>query len=257
MSTLARREPAEGRIAYETPIGTEAFVVKAGPIPEGHERLTRDAAAGLPLTGADLPALRDGVRRPDTAKLIDHVHPAQQKRHALRRDLCQPLRDSLADLRNQLILLHSNALRSMARGARPVAFQRLGEVSDLIQDSYAPAHVERGAASGGVYPIVYVRYHGIIGDGYPREHRFPFDTRDLVSSWFGGPLRPWARVAVGASREFLQMGLRHLANPRVSRNARELRRFLDRHFRIGPRGIEPSSVYPVRCRVAPRLPIRL
>lgn len=258
MSSLALREPGRSQIAYETPIGADAFVVQAGPIPEGHERLTREAATGLRgLTAADLAALRDGVRRPDTAKLTDHVHPAQQRRHALRRDLCQPLGDSLSDMRNQLVLLHGRALASMAAGGRREAFQWLGEALHLIQDSYAPAHVERISGTGGRYPIAYVRYYGIIGDGYPREHRFPFDTRDLVSGWRGGALHPWARVAVGASREFLRMALGHLARPRSPRNAVGLRRFLDRHLFLAARRTEPRSVYPLRCRVAPRLPIRL
>jgi hypothetical protein len=258
MSTLAPPEPGQSQIAYETPIGAEVFVVQAGPIPEGHERLTREAAAGLRgLTADDLAALREGVRRPDTAKLTDHIHPAQQRRHALRRDLCQPLADSLGDMRNQLVLLHARALASMVRGARREALQWLGEALHLLQDSYAPAHVERIAGAGGRYPITYVRYYGIIGEGYPREHRFPFDTRDLVSGWLGGALHPWARAAVRASREFLRMALDQLARPRSPRNRVELRHFLERHLALAARRTEPRGVYPLRCRVAPRLPIRL
>jgi hypothetical protein len=195
MSTLAPPPPGPSQIAYGTPIGAKAFVVQKGPIPEGHGRLTRGAAIGLPeLTADDLAALREDVRRPDTAKLTDHIRLAQRRRHALRRDLCQPLADSLSDMRNQLVLLHARALASMARGNRGEAFQWLGEALHLLQDSYAPAHVERIAGAGGRYPITHIRYYGIIGDGYPREHRFPFDTGDLVSGWLGGALHPWARA---------------------------------------------------------------
>jgi hypothetical protein len=249
-------QEASGRIAYETPIGADLFVVKSGPIPEGHERLTRDAVRGIRgITASDLAVLTTGVRRPDTEKLTNHVNPAQQRRHALRRDLCQPLSAALSDMRNQLVLLHANALRASTRRSRSLAMGWIGEALHLIQDSYAPAHVERITAGGGRHPIVYIRYYGFIGQGSPREHAFPFDTRDLVAS--GGTLRRWARVAVAASREFLQMMMRHLATPRAPGNAAELRRYMNRHLILSSRRIEPASIYPIKCRIAPRLPIRL
>jgi hypothetical protein len=249
-------QAASSRIAYETPVGVDLFVVKSGPIPEGHERLTRDAARGIRgITASDLAVLTSGVRRPDTAKLTNHINPAQQRRHALRRDLCQPLSSALSDIRNQLMLLHANALRASASRSRSAAMGWIGEALHLIQDSYAPAHVERATAGGGRYPIVYIRYYGFIGQGSPREHAFPFDTRDLVAS--SGTLRPWARVAVTASREFLKMMMRHLAAPRAPGNAAELRSYMNRHLILSSRRVEPARIYPIRCRIAPRLPIRL
>lgn len=209
--------------------GVAQFVVRtgAGVIPEGHERLTREAAAGITgVSAADVRALVEGVRRPDTESLRNHVLPDQQRRHALRATLGQPLAAALRDARMHLAALHGRALGA---GSRQAAFLLIGEALHLIQDSYAPAHVQRLKGAGGRHPITYIRYFGPNSGGAPLEHGFPFDPRDLVAEVTGG-LKPWSLAAVAASREFLWLMQRHLARPRAARNAEELRTFLDRHL---------------------------
>ena len=82
--------------------------------------------------------------------------PSQQRRHILRSSHCHPLRDSLSEARNQLVLLHRRALTSRSRQE---AMGWLGEALHLIQDSYSNAHTQRQITSG-IQPIVYIRFYG-------------------------------------------------------------------------------------------------
>ena len=222
----------------------EHFVVRSGPIPEGHERLAREAARGLAgISARHLAALIEGVRRPDTESLRHHLIASQQRRHALRASLCQPLSAALAEIRAQLAALHGRAL---AAGPTPAGFMLAGEALHLVQDSYSPAHVERVEGSGGRYPIVYIRYYGLTTVA-PREHQFPFDPRDLVAGVLGGPLKRWARVAVDASREYLELFLRRLGTPGGAAPAAELRAYMDKHLYLNPHRTEPHQ-YHITCR---------
>lgn len=221
----------------------EEFVVGSGPIPEGHERLTREAAAGLAgVTPAALAALIEGVRRPDTESIRNHLVAAQQRRHALRATLCQPLGAALTDMRGHLAALHRRALAAATTAA---GFGAAGEALHLIQDAYSPAHVERERGAGGRHPIRYIRAYGLTTGG-PREHQFPFDARDLVTGVLGGALKPWSRVAVEASREYLQLILRHLAAPGGG-DGGELRAYMEKHFALSPNRTEPSR-WHIACR---------
>ena len=214
-------------------------------IPEGHERLTRDAARGIAgIAPTDLSALIEGVRRVDYG-LTNHFKAGEQRRHALRSAVCQPLRDALSEIRNQLARLHGQALRANMSGTRQAALGLIGEALHLIQDSFSPAHTER-VLDGATNPIRYIRYFGLRGQTYPTEHRvFPApDPRDIITA-SGGRLTPVAVAAITASRQFLQMMLRHLARPTPPRAAAELRAFMDRHLVLSASPIEPRFIY--RC----------
>jgi hypothetical protein len=226
------------------------FVTKVLPgFPEGHEVLTRHAAAGLP--GIDMRALLIGVTRVDKgerlrdlpASLVHSVVGGEQNRHALRRNLSTPMRSALAEIRRQLRILHARALVAACAGASRTAFLWIGEALHLIQDSYSSAHIQRdfGRGPGGSHPIRYIRFYANVkinpfphlptftrGRG-PREHNFPTDPRDSIRSPRGA-LKPEARAAIAASREFLRMILRHMAAPASPRNAAELRAFMNKHF---------------------------
>lgn len=242
-TTAPERRPSRRR-ARDLDRAREEFVVRAGPIPEGHERLTREASSGLAgISPAALAALIDGVRRPDTESIRNHLIAAQQRRHALRATLCQPLRAALADTRGHLAGLHGRAL---AAGPRPPGFALAGEALHLIQDAYSPAHVERTRGAGGRHPILYIRAYGLTTSG-PREHQFPFDPRDLVAGVLGGALKPWSRVAVDASREYLLLLLRQFAAPGAAGHAGALHTYMEKHFALSPSAVEPGR-YHIACR---------
>lgn len=248
---LSARSYAEARRRFQrehperTAAGVARFVVRTGLIPEGHERLTREAAAGVPgIAAAEMQALIEGVRRPDTESLRNHILPGQQRRHALRARLCQPLAEALRDARGQFAELHRRALTAPTRLD---IYRWAGEALHLLQDSYAPAHMQRVRAPDGRFPITYIRVFGVTGQGAPREHGFPFDGRDLVAD-VGGGLRPWSHIAIDASRQYLQILKRHLAAPRGPSVAAELRAFMDRQFVLSPRRTEPRDLY-LRCRL--------
>jgi hypothetical protein len=233
----------------------EPFVIRTPRfgIPEGHERLTRDAAAGLAGIGtADVPPLIEGSRRVDYG-LTNHFKADEQRRHFLRRSLCQNLSAALGEARNTLADLHGRALAAFARGPRAGAFGWAGEALHLIQDSYSAAHTERDWAALNV-PIVYIRYFGPWGDPAPREHRVlpPPDPRDLIAPH--GFLIREARAAIATSREYLTLLIRHAAGMAAAGRmpaaavARELAAFMNRHFALSPRRTEPRTVY-LRCRI--------
>jgi hypothetical protein len=243
-------EEFEGEMSHEAAGERDYFVTKILPgFPEGHEVLTRHAAAGLP--GIDMRALLIGVTRVDKGErlrdlpssLVHSVVGGEQHRHALRMYLSSPMGSALAEIRRHLRILHSRALVAACAGASRTAFLWIGEALHLIQDSYSSAHIQRdfGRGPGGSHPIRYIRFYANVkinpfphlptftrGRG-PREHNFPTDPRDSIRVP-GGALKPEARVAIAASREFLGMMLRQMADPRSPRNAVELRAYMNKHL---------------------------
>jgi hypothetical protein len=227
----------------------DPFVTRVQPVPglpghaEGHEVLTRMAAVGLPV---DLAAVLRGVIRPDRggtsywrfpAAALHASDPAEQRRHALRRTRATSLAAALAEIRQYFTLLYR---RSLAARARPgVAFEWVGEMLHLIQDSYSQAHVVRAyrAGPGGSHPIRRVRWFSFSlipgrSSRAPDEHDAPTDRRDGI--WASsGVLKPEAGLARDASRELLLLMLRHLGAPTAPTNAAELGRYMARHLSTG------------------------
>ncbi len=239
----------EGEFEWETNeqshnSSAEAFATRVLPgLPEGHEVLTRAAAA--PFAGVNLPALLQGVIRPDRGgssywnfplSALHVTDPAEQRRHALRRAAGTSTAGAVGEIRSWLETLYG---RAMAAGAgTPAAFGWIGEALHLIQDSYSQAHTERayGAGPGGAHLIRKVRFYDYnvipprrtVGPG---EHNFPSDERDGIR-WGNGALKWEATVAIEASRAYLAMMLRHLASPAAPSNRVELSLFLDKHVAV-------------------------
>jgi hypothetical protein len=207
------------------------WFVKTMVSPAGHEDLTRHAARGLGLSKAELALVIEGVRRPDTASLPDHIKPGEQRRHVLRRTIFQSSKDARDDAVAHLRALHARILGPGQPSDE--RFRLIGEALHLVQDAYAPAHVHRGP--GG--RILYIRNFGPT-NLLPRlplrdEHGFPVDLRDNISTRRSGMLRPEAGAAVDASRHYLGMALRHLRRPPPpARITADLNAFVERHFRI-------------------------
>lgn len=237
----------------------ERFVTKVLPLmAEGHEVLTRAAARGLP--GIPVSALIAGVRRVDTGgsllntprAMLSALDPAEQKRHALRKCLCQPTRTALEEIRQHLMALHRRVLSSAASPSR--AFEWAGEALHLIQDSYSRAHMDRafGTGPGGTHPIRYIRFFGFVSRFPPRttegplEHNFPTDKRDQIKA-AGGGMTPEGRVAIAASHEFLRLIMAHLRAPADPAVAPQLHGFLNRHFVLAPRYFHPGNMHSF-CR---------
>ncbi len=63
----------------------------------------------------------------------------------------------------------------------------------------------------------------------PLEHNAPSDTRDNIYGT-DGKLRPKAEAAIGASRVFLEMALRHLKNRFLPTNIVDLQAFISRYL---------------------------
>lgn len=220
----------------------ESFYTKVTPIPgignkEGHEILTRHAMRGLPLSATDRSAIELGVIRPDRGgasywnfplSAIESLKAAAQPAHSLRPSPSATTATALGLIRARFISLYRRAMR--ARSSRQTALQWIGEALHLLQDSYSGAHVDR---AGGTGRIRYIRAFFIRVGWPPRstapgEHNAPSDTRDDVYS--GGALRPEARAAIGASRAFLVMALRHLGAPPSPSKRIELRAFIGRYL---------------------------
>ena len=230
------------------------FTVQFGHLPAGHERVTELAARGLP--GLDLKALVEGVRRVDVGSsfvtfvpaMVNQIRPSQQRRHALRGNFCEPIRQALREIRGHLSDLWTRAIRQQRQGTAGAATGWIGEALHLIQDSYSDAHVWRIRGAAGRFPIVYIRYFGLQGAGAPLEHhlgRDP-DPRDLVAGSIGG-LSPAAARARDASREFLTLWLRRRG---ASTGATDpaLLAFMEKHLSLSPHAFDPSHYY-YRCRV--------
>lgn len=172
---------------------------------EGHEILTRQAAHGI-IFGADLFTLVDGARRPDLADPSDHIKLGEQHRHFLR-SINQPAWSAWFSAIDHLRTLHQNMLASASRADE---LRLIGEALHLIQDSFAPAHVEREPRTGDILNL-----HVYDPKPPPGEHIFLVDARDAVwQSPRDGTSPPKltaaASDAVSASREYLKMALEHL-----------------------------------------------
>jgi hypothetical protein len=239
----------------------EAFDTSVMGSPQGHEIITRQAAAGLPgYSAADVAALVEGVRRADIGSgvigfvgaMAGQFAANSQRSHALRRSVCQPLLQAVREIRGRLVELHGLAVHAESRGQHRAAMEWTGEALHLIQDSYSPAHTERVHGAGIRQPIKYIRYYkvGVIptrpaSRGAPLEHHVPKDPRDHVLGP-GGRLKPEATSAVRASRQFLQMMRRHFVSPRAASNATELTRFMSDHLILSRSRTEPSTHYACR-----------
>jgi peptidoglycan hydrolase-like protein with peptidoglycan-binding domain len=227
---------------YEAGDEADKFVTElAFGIPQGHKHLTELAASGLPIRPEHLDALKDGNARTDD--VTKAFIPNEQKRHTLRREKCQPVPDALSEARNHFVRLHSMAIAP----ANPKAqFEMLGEALHLIQDSYSEAHTERRwGRAGTVHPILFIRFFGFQGScKFPREHRVvPIpDPRDNLRN--RGLLTFAAKESVSASREYLNMALRHLASSGSPSIPSELRVFMDRHLSLDPGHTPTSFCYP-------------
>ena len=187
-------------------------------------------------------ALLLGVIRPDRGgssywnfprAALHSFSPGAQRSHALRRAPSTPQAAALAEIRRHLTSLYSLALRASNRAT---ALGWAGEALHLIQDAYSGAHMERalGAGAGGTSPIRRIRVFNLSvwlpsRSTAPLEHNVPSDPRDSV---WGSPgvLRRESGFAVRASREYLAMLLRHLANRRAPSKAAEFRSYLNRHL---------------------------
>jgi hypothetical protein len=202
-------------------------VAGAGVVPEGHEVLTRSAAAGLAISPTELGFLIEGVRRPDEASLVAHILPGEQKRHFLRATVLQGTAAAWTAATNHLRDLHRR-IRAFGAGRAPEQLRLIGEALHLIQDSFAPAHVVRDPGSGR---ILFIKNFGPTTSG-PINHGFPVDLRDRIHSGIIRPtLRPEATRAIGASRDYLAMTLRHIGGgvpvPVIDT---ELNAFVGRHM---------------------------
>ena len=227
----------------------EPFFTRVQPVPhlpgyeEGHEVLTRMAASGL-VAGPDLAAVVLGVIRPDRGgasywnfprAALHSFDAAAQKSHSLRRSPTTTLGAALAEIREHLKTLYHTATGARTR---QTALEWVGEAMHLIQDSYSGAHVERavGAGPGGSSPIRRIRAFYVTvwppsRSTSPGEHNVPSDPRDSI--WAGpGVMRHEATLAINASRDYLQMLLRHLASPGAPGNAGEFVTFLNTHFSL-------------------------
>ena len=170
--------------------------------PTGHEILTKRSARGLIKNAADLAALIDGARRPDLADPSDHIKLGEQRRHFLR-SIKQRSSDAWFLAIDHLRALHQSMMASTNRADQ---FRLIGEGLHLIQDSFAPAHVEREPRTGDILDIrVYDP------KAAPGDHIFLTDPRDAIFT----PRPPNALVieaqrAISCSKEYLQMLLKHL-----------------------------------------------
>ena len=207
--------------------------------PTGHEILTERAASGLIKNSTDLAALIDGSRRPDLADLQDHIKLGEEHRHFLR-SIKQSSLDAWWSAINHLKSLHQQMMASS-----PVdQFKLIGEALHLIQDSFAPAHVEREPRTGD---ILHIRVYS--PNAPPGNHLFHVDPRDDIFTTQPTRMLTFnARKAIACSKEYLQMALRHIQLkplwPLFSRTpARDLNAFISRRLwllrpelRIGSRG---------------------
>jgi hypothetical protein len=167
--------------------------------PAGHEILTDLAVRGL-ISGADLRDLIDGVRLPDLADPNNHIKLGEEKRHFLR-SIKQIVFYAWWPAIQHLKILHQ---QMMAATNRSHEFKLLGEALHLIQDSFGPAHVERDASTGDILNI-----HAYDAKAAPGDHALFIDARDNIFAP-GKALSNAASKAIVASKEFLQMALKHL-----------------------------------------------
>lgn len=219
-------------------VGTQIRSVRT---PEGHEELTKRAAAGLIKDHTDLANLRDGVRQPDLADPSDHIRLGQEKRHFLRPTKLSSFHAWLNAL-GHIRMLHQ---QMMATNNRAAEFRLMGEALHSIQDACAPAHVERDPKTGDIIKLRV--YDPVVASG---EHVHLRDDRDDIFSKRTGGLKLQALSAISASRLYLKMALNQVDSKKsrlFSRPpavlARELNSFIFKHLwmrlpelRIGSEG---------------------
>lgn len=225
---------------HELPEGAEKFWTEGKylgliDVKHGHVELTANAAASAGFGGDDLEALKRGVARPDQSptSITEQIDECQQHRHALRAAFCQDMPSAIERIRSYLRNLY-DCILSMAAPQDPerrkAQFELIGEALHLIQDSYSPAHMERDfGGPGKVHAIKYIRFwNPITLAGDPMEHNFPVDPRDnLTLASF--PI-DWVKEALTASREFLQMVKRHIADPGDSKVRPERDAYINKHL---------------------------
>ena len=245
-------------LRIEDPEGTGGLgwfvdsTIGATTVSQGHEELTNKAAAGLVTDPALVKALLDGARRPDMASPANHIKSGEEHRHFLRSALRESSRTAWIKAVTHLRALH----RQIVAAAQwtPLQFGLIGEALHLIQDGYAPAHVERDPpAKAGSDPrdseIVHVRYHAPWPLAIaPQEHAFQVDPRDNI--WILGKLRPEAELAIVAGREYLNLVLGHIRMaPPAGQIEEKLNAFIFDYLRMqmpalrrGSRGAEVSAL---------------
>lgn len=222
-----------------TGLGWTVYRTKPPKLPQGHELLTRIAARSLQLSDSELNTIVEANRQVDLENPTEIFSPEEQKRHALRRDLCQPISQARADIVAHLYGLYKAILQAPLRADK---LSKIGETLHLIQDSYSPAHVERmlPLKKNGPAMIIYIRNYGR-GLMAPAEHGFK-DDRDIITT-SDGLLTRWAEFAVHASREWLEMMVRHLSKPTDPKNPQELGAYIKKHFSLALSVIEPRESY--------------
>lgn len=241
------RPGAPGSVTFTLagqPVVTELTGQEATDIVEGNraidvadlavtERIWQTARE-RPYLAPLAPLLAVGAAQVATGQLVAHVahsvREADQKLHALRRSPGQDWRVALREIVAELQSQHRGILAEPNARAR---LRRVGAALHLIQDSYCPAHTERGPGNC----IRYVRNYGggslsTPGGGSGSEHRFPFDDRDSVAA-HPGP----ATAATAASKEYLQVVFKMIYG-RVRANLvavteanEEFQQFVLKHFR--------------------------
>jgi hypothetical protein len=159
------------------------------------------AAQGL-VNQSDLTALIDGTRRPDLADPRDHIKAGEERRHFLRSRNDNDLNAWYLAI-NYLRNLHQSLI---ATGNRNDQLRLAGEALHLIQDSFAPAHVERDPGNGDILKV------RLYGSKDPNgNHLLLIDPRDdPFSTGLPPMLTPEAKRAVTSSKEYLKMTLFHL-----------------------------------------------
>lgn len=192
-------------------LGELSWAVRTPLSAEGHEAITRNAigpartitftVAGRPMTRVLSPVeqaeIIAGNRSVDLGWMGTGVlfsfNKAEQKRHALRRELSQPQAAALADIVASLSAQHAGILAERDPMRR---LHKVGQALHLVQDSFSPAHTLRRPGAG--WCISYIRNFG--RGSAPTEHGVPRDGRDEIAR-----SRAEAAQAVSASRRYLEI----------------------------------------------------
>lgn len=230
----------ERDLQHEAGAEADRFFTEAiGSFPEGHQSMVRKVALAVGgMTAAEIAAMADVQKVVDQWSLS--LNPSEQKRHFLRREVCQRIPDAWSETINHLKALYGSML---AEPVRLKKFSLIGECLHLIQDSFSSAHTERSwGGVGGRHPILFIRFFGVKGLPFPVEHRtLPPDPRDTVSGV--RKLTTWAAEAITASIPFVQMALRHIGGSSSTASA-DLNAYINRHLPLDPGHTPTSHFYP-------------
>jgi hypothetical protein len=185
----------------------------------------------VPLLGPVVGGAGAAYSAGEAAGFVVHsLNEDAQKRHALRRSRGQDWRDALREI---IAFLREQHIGMLADANPQSRLARIGAILHLIQDSYCPAHTDRGANGC----IQYVRNYGVFDSpvwqrsGAGREHSFPTDARDNIHAH---PVL--AGAAVEASAQYLQIVFKILyaranSDPlSAAEAAREFETFVPRHL---------------------------